>query len=166
MNRNSSTSYHFGVAAFMGRIVAAFAALISLRIGMWFYGLPLTEPYKALMIIVPLLALILFIGRPRIPLETRMSIWSAAIPMLGSWLALVIVLLVIGYATKTSAMFSRKLLISWALVTPALILAAQLLIDTIFSRIWQSSGNRRKVVIAGVNEHGLLLQKKSEVIAS
>jgi putative colanic acid biosynthesis UDP-glucose lipid carrier transferase len=44
--------------------------------------------------------------------------------------------------------------------TPVLILVVELLIDAILGRIWQSSGHKRKVVIAGANQHGLLLAEK------
>lgn len=161
MDRGSSMNFHLGFAALMRRIAAALVACISLLFGLWFYELPLSEPYKALLIIVALLALILFSGRSQIPLETRRSIWNTAIPMFASWLALVVILLIIGYATKTSSMFSRRLLLSWVLATPVLILIVELLIDAILGRIWQSSGHRRKVVIAGANEHGLLLAEKT-----
>jgi putative colanic acid biosynthesis UDP-glucose lipid carrier transferase len=127
---------------------------------MWFYELPLSERYKALLIIIALLGLILFGSRSRAPLETRRPIWNTAIPMFASWLALIVTLLIIGYATKTSSLYSRKLLITWALATPVLILVVELLIDAMLGWIWQSTGHQRKVVIAGANEHGLLLAEK------
>ena len=160
MDHGSRINFHLGLAAFLRRIAAALVACSSLSLGMWLYELPLSERYKALLIITALLALILFSSRSRVALETRRSIWNTAIPMFASWLALIVTLLIIGYATKTSSLYSRKLLITWALATPVLILVVELLIDTMLSRIWQSSGHQRKVVIAGANEHGLLLAEK------
>lgn len=160
MDRGSGIQLYAGLAALMRRTTAALVAFVSLRIGMLLFGMPLSEPYQALLIIVALLALILFNGASRNPVATRRSIWNMAIQIFGSWLALVMILLIIGYATKTSSQFSRLLLTSWAMATPVLILAAELLVDAFIRRIWQTSGNRRKVVIAGANEHGLLLAKK------
>ena len=131
------------------RIAAALVAFLSLRIGMWLYGVPLSEPYQALLIIVGLLALILMNSRPGGPFEARMSIWKTVIPVLGSWLALLVILLIIGYATKTSGTYSRVVLFAWAMMTPAMIIAVQLFIDTVFSRVWQSSRYQRNAVIAG-----------------
>ena len=148
-----------GFAALCRRIAAALVAFLSLRIGMSLYGVPLSEKYQALLIIVGLLALILMNGRPRSPFEPRISIWNTAAPVLGSWLALLVILLIIGYATKTSSGFSRVVLFAWALATPVIIIAVQLLIDIFFSRVSQSSRYRRRVVIAGATPHSMLLAK-------
>lgn len=160
MDRSSETPLIMGVAAFSSRIAAALVAFIVLRLGMWLYDVPLSEAYQALLIIVTLLALILMDGRPGYSFGGRVSIWSIVFPVLGSWIALLGILLIIGYATKTSSQFSRVVLFAWALATPVLIVAVQLLIDTVFGRIWRSNRYRRKVVIAGANPHSLLLAKK------
>ena len=148
------------LAAISSRIATVLVAFLSLRIGMWLYGVPLSEPYQALLIIVALLALILMSGRPGERFEARISIWDTVIPVLASWLALLVVLLIIGYATKTSGKYSRVVLFAWALTTPAMIIAVQLLIDSVFSRIWKSSRYKRKAVIVGANPHSLLLAEK------
>ena len=57
-------------------------------------------------------------------------------------------------------MFSRRALFTWAVATPPLIVVVQLLIDSIVERTWLSSRNKRKVIIAGANQHGLLLSEK------
>ena len=159
MDRPSETPLLMGFAALCRRIAAALVAFLSLRIGMSLYGVPLSEKYQALLIIVGLLALILMNGRPRSPFEPRISIWNTAAPVLGSWLALLVILLIIGYATKTSSGFSRVVLFAWALATPVIIIAVQLLIDIFFSRVSQSSRYRRRVVIAGATPHSMLLAK-------
>jgi putative colanic acid biosynthesis UDP-glucose lipid carrier transferase len=148
-----------GFAALCRRIAAALVAFSSLRIGMWLYGVPLTEKYQALLIIVGLLSFILMSGRSDGLFESRISIWNTVAAILGSWVALVVILLIIGYATKTSSGFSRVVLFAWALATPVVIIAVQLLIDIIFSRISQLSRYRRRVVIAGATPHSLLLAK-------
>ena len=160
MDRPSETPLLMGLAALCRRIAAALVAFLTLRIGMWLYGVPLSEKYQALLIIVGLLSLILMSGRSGSPFESRISIWNTVAAILGSWLALLVILLIIGYATKTSSDFSRVVLFAWALATPAIIIAVQLLIDIVFSRISQSNRFRRKAVIAGANEHSVMLAKK------
>ena len=124
------------------------------------YGVRFTEPYQALLIIIGLLALILLNGRSGSSLESRVSLWDTTISITSSWLALVVILLIIGYATKTSFLFSRKTLFTWALTTPVLILAAQFEIYAVIDKFSQSSRVRRKAVVAGANQHGLLLAEK------
>ena len=103
LDRRSETPLLMGFAALLRRIAAALVAFLTLRIGMWLYGVPLSERYEALLIIVGLLALIMMNGRARTPFEPRISIWNTAAPVLGSWLAMLVILLIIGYATKTSS---------------------------------------------------------------
>jgi putative colanic acid biosynthesis UDP-glucose lipid carrier transferase len=79
-----------------------------------------------------------------------------------AWGLLVAVLLFLGYATKTSALFSRKLLLSWAVVTPVVIIFAQMIFDSLIIRLTRTSLNKRRSVIAGVNEYATLLANKIE----
>jgi putative colanic acid biosynthesis UDP-glucose lipid carrier transferase len=160
MNLTSGMPPHLGFAAFIGRISAVLVTVLSLRVGLWFYDVQYTEAYQALLIIVGLIALMVLNSGARNSLSANESFWNTAMSIVASWLVLIVVLLLIGYATKTSSMFSRKALFTWALVTPPFILIAQLLIDRTLIRIWKSGGRNRKVVIAGANEHGLLLAEK------
>lgn len=132
-------------------------AFVSLWGGMRFYGLESTEAYQALLIIVGLLGLIILDGRTAHTHGQRLSVSNTALTILSSWIVLVVTLLIIGYVTKTSALFSRRLLLTWAVVTPVLILGVQLLWVAFVERIWQSTRHKRTVVIAGANKHGLML---------
>lgn len=149
-----------GVAALIRRIAAAIVAYASLHLGLWLFQVEFNEAFQAASIIIFLLALILFDGRARSQLESKGALWNAAISIFGAWLALIVVLLAIGYATKTSSLFSRRVVLTWAAVTPFLILISQLLIDEFIDRIWLRGRNKRRAVIAGANEHGRLLAAK------
>jgi putative colanic acid biosynthesis UDP-glucose lipid carrier transferase len=70
------------------------------------------------------------------------------------------VLLALGYATKTSAIFSRKLLLSWAIVAPLAILITRVTVDTLITHISRARTKTRRAVIAGVNENARLLATK------
>jgi putative colanic acid biosynthesis UDP-glucose lipid carrier transferase len=160
MKHSSSSDFHLDFAALIKRIATASTVCISLLVGLWLYEFPLSERYKALLIITALLTLIIFSGSSRVAGDTHRSNWSTLVSIISSWLVLIIILLIIGYVTKTSALFSRRLLLSWTLATPVLIFFTHLLLDATLGRFWQSSGHKRKVVIAGANEHGLMLAKK------
>ncbi|MEX2123309.1 MAG: undecaprenyl-phosphate glucose phosphotransferase [Woeseia sp.] len=149
-----------GLAALLQRISAAVVAFAALRIGMLVYGTDLSDAYQALLIIVTLLALIFFGGPQTSELHKVSPFWSTAISVFWSWCILFGVLLILGYATKTSAIYSRKLLFSWALVAPVLILLTRLLVDRLILRLRRSRISKRRVVIAGVNEHARLLADK------
>jgi putative colanic acid biosynthesis UDP-glucose lipid carrier transferase len=73
---------------------------------------------------------------------------------------LILVLLLLVYATKTSAIFSRKALFTWFIVTPPLIVMTQVAIQILIARMLLSAGNARSVVIAGAGELGQNLASK------
>jgi len=157
-----SQSLPLALTALLQRASAAIVACATLRTGMLINDTRMTVAYEALIIIVALLAFILL----RTPKSTEsfhfVGARNSAISILWAWGSLVAVLLFLGYATKTSAYFSRKLLVSWAVVTPVIILIAQLAIDRAIARVTRTSSNKRRAVIAGVNEYAKSLASKIE----
>ncbi|MEX2495793.1 MAG: undecaprenyl-phosphate glucose phosphotransferase [Woeseia sp.] len=146
-------------ATLLQRVSAALVAFLTLRLGMIVYGVDPSEAYQALLIIVVLLALISFRGTEPGDLHIPPRFWNRAISVIGSWFLMFSVLLILGYATKTSEIYSRKLLLTWAVAAPVGILTVSLIIDRLLVRLAQSV-RKRSVVIAGVNEHARLLAKK------
>lgn len=83
------------------------------------------------------------------------------------WIAMVGVLLIIGYATKFSANFSRRVVLTWILVTPALLILVALALRAWMRMLLINPANTRSAVIAGCNLVSLSLadklQKNSEL---
>jgi putative colanic acid biosynthesis UDP-glucose lipid carrier transferase len=157
---NSKSYLHLGLLTLARRISAAVIAFAALRIGMEMKGAPMNEPYQALLIIVTLLALILFRSPNDLKEYTYTGFWSEATSVGWSWAALFACLLLLGYATKTSSIYSRILLFSWALVTPVLIIFAHLLLDKYIAHVSKSAGNNRRAIIVGANNIGKLLANR------
>ena len=80
-----------------------------------------------------------------------------------SWLGVVAALLLIGYATKVSAIYSRRVLFLWFIATPPVLIATMIILRQCFRHIAVASGNARSAVIAGVNSVSTAL---AETIAS
>ena len=80
---------------------------------------PFTEPYVALAIIAALLTLLVI---ARDALQQANVVGARGLTLAGriglGWLAVVGVLLLLGYATKSSEIFSRRALFLWFLLTP------------------------------------------------
>jgi putative colanic acid biosynthesis UDP-glucose lipid carrier transferase len=142
------------------RIAAAIIAVLSLRSIMVMYGIDLNDHYQALIIIVFLLALMIFPGQQKQDLTIQDRFWSMILVVAARWLLLISVLLLLGYATKTSSIFSRKLLFTWIIVTPPIIVLAGFCINVIITHLVISAENSRRVVVAGANEAGRLLAQK------
>ncbi len=77
--------------------------------------------------------------------------------LLFRWGALVVILLMIGYATKFSEDFSRLVTFTWALVTPVLLIIVSLALHELMKRLISSPGSARHVVFAGCNEASIAL---------
>lgn len=149
----------YAMLALLSRVSAALVAVISLRVTMWAYGVELRDPYQALIIIVALMAVILFPGSHRKDAVAGQT-WSTALSVFSRWFLLFAILLVLGYATKTSSVFSRKTLFTWLVITPSFLVIAQVAIDFFIAKILLSAGNARRVVIAGASELGQKLVSK------
>jgi putative colanic acid biosynthesis UDP-glucose lipid carrier transferase len=94
----------------------------------------------------------------------------AVLPRLGSiafalsmrWLALLALLFAIGYATKTSTDFSRRVVLTWAIVTPIPLIFVSLALNEFIRRFTQAPGNARSAVVAGYNEVSVALVKRMQ----
>jgi putative colanic acid biosynthesis UDP-glucose lipid carrier transferase len=111
-----------------------------------------TDPYIALAIITGLLCWI-FLSREQ---PRRNGFFPSGLTVVGrisvGWLAVIMVLLFIGYATKTSHIFSRRALFLWFIATPPVLAAAALLLRQWFRATVVSSRHARHAVIVGASQ--------------
>jgi putative colanic acid biosynthesis UDP-glucose lipid carrier transferase len=149
-----------GMLIVLRRASAAIVTVLSLRFCMWVYEAPMSEAYQALVIIAALLAVILFPARSPRDLQATQRIWSVSLSLFMRWGLFFAILLLLGYGTKTSSIFSRMALFTWLMITPPLLVLAQVSIDILIARMMLSADNIRRVVIAGANELGQSLAKK------
>jgi putative colanic acid biosynthesis UDP-glucose lipid carrier transferase len=112
----------------------------------------LTQPYALLAIFSALLCYTLIRPETKQHRFVMPSGWTIATRIGLAWLAVVGLLLLIGYATKVSELYSRRALFLWFIATPPLLVAAAILLRQCFRAIAVASGSARTVVIAGVNE--------------
>ena len=113
-------------------------------------GVEFGQPYVLLAIFAALLCYT--VVRPESKLRGMfISGWTVATRVGFAWLAVVGLLLLIGYATKVSEVYSRRALFLWFIATPPLLMAAPILLRQAFRQLRVVSGNARSVVIAGVN---------------
>ena len=156
----SKYGFPIGVALLLERVAGAVITAASLALCLKFYGIPFSERYQVLLIVALLLALILLRGKGSADMRVPNGFWSITISVVGNWLLLFAILLALGYATKTSAGYSRKVLFTWFFVTPSLNVIARIAIDQIILRITLSASNKQRVVIAGANELAATLAQK------
>jgi hypothetical protein len=70
------------------------------------------------------------------------------------WVAIVSLLGLFGWASHTLGAFDPRVLLAWALATPAALFAAHRLLPVIMPRVLAVEGMRKTAVIAGANDLG------------
>ncbi len=150
---HSNQDFPYALLIFLRRVSPPIVAVLSLRGAMWMYGVEMRDTYQALIIIVALIALMLFPGKMQQDNVSR-QFWSTTLSVFSRACLLFGILLVLGYATKTSSIFSRKTLFTWFILMPPLLVLAQYGLDILITRMLLSADNARRVVIAGGSELG------------
>jgi putative colanic acid biosysnthesis UDP-glucose lipid carrier transferase len=125
-----------------------------------FYGETFAGHYLALGILVFLISTQIFddveVFRP----------WRGGRPtpagrkILFDWLIVIGILLFVGFATKLSEEFSRKVVMTWFLVTPLALIAAHVFARSMVHRMVIQGGGARSMIIVGANPLGFRLAKK------
>jgi putative colanic acid biosynthesis UDP-glucose lipid carrier transferase len=77
--------------------------------------------------------------------------------LLLRWLFMLAVLLAIGYVTKFSEDFSRRVVLTWAVVTPVPLILVLLALNGVMQRLMYSRSNVRTAVFAGYSEASVAL---------
>ncbi|WP_221065032.1 undecaprenyl-phosphate glucose phosphotransferase [Methylomagnum ishizawai] len=95
----------------------------------------------------------LYRDRPRFPY------FEAINYILWNWCVVFGVLLLVGYATKTLAMFSHRIIFTWFVMVPIALLGSQLLARNALRSVVNRTKTRKAVIIAA-NPLGLALHKK------
>ncbi len=70
------------------------------------------------------------------------------------WMAIVGLLLLLGWSSRTLEAFDPRVLLAWTLATPAALFAAHRLLPRVLPRLLAAEGVGKRAVIAGANELG------------
>lgn len=152
-----ANSYHkLGFAlmslAALEAILAPLVSTATLLVCTHVLNVKFTQPYILLAIFSALLCYTLIRPEAKQHRFVLPSGWTIATRTGLAWLGVVGLLLLIGYATKVSQVYSRAALFSWFIATPPLLIAASVLLRQASRRLAVASGKARSVVIAGVND--------------
>ena len=142
-------------AALVRVALEPFVAVGSLLVSTFALGASFDGPYLILVLIVFSLT---FPGAS--PDATRAG--SLAVEVLTNWLLIVVLLLLIGWATHTLDFFDKRVIGAWALATPLALFAAHLMMPALLPRLLAAEGVRRTAVIAGAGHLGKTLAKRIE----
>ena len=82
--------------------------------------------------------------------------------LLFQWLKLMAIVLFVGFATKTSTLYSRKVLLTWFVLTPFVLLVVQELAGKLLRRTVSAACAKRAKVIVGANRIAYELARRIE----
>jgi putative colanic acid biosynthesis UDP-glucose lipid carrier transferase len=86
----------------------------------------------------------------------RSSAGELALDIATGWIAIVGLLVLLGWASRTLNVFDQRVLLTWALATPAMLFAAHQALPRVLPRLLAAEGLRlrKTAVIAGANDLG------------
>lgn len=144
-------NFTMGLLALMQSLAAPVTCVVLLFVITQTLGVPFSEPYMALAIIAALLCTLLMDPMLAQRQTAFSSGWTIASQIGLAWLVVVTALLMLGYASKVSAVFSRRALFAWFVLTPALTAAVVLMLRQWSGRLQLALGQARSAVICGGN---------------
>lgn len=124
------------------------------------FGLQSTEFLSALTVLVTVLSIVLLQPSRNTAAELLSPRWRIAAGLLLRWAAVLVSLLVIGYATGYVPLYPRQVILLWALVTPVLLILVTLALDEVARRLVCRPQNCRSVVFVGCNDTSLYLAER------
>jgi putative colanic acid biosynthesis UDP-glucose lipid carrier transferase len=143
------------------RIIDPMLTVLVLFLTTVIVGLEFSGEYMLLAIIAFFIASQVFDDAALFRSCSRDEKWKDLTTILGSWAAVVGLILFIAFAAKISRDFSRLVMVTWFLVTPVVLYIAHRL-----ARIWirrkRLQGNLRSAVIIGATDHAMRLTQRIE----
>lgn len=133
-------------------IVATFIACV------WAYGEIFAGHYVGLAILVFLISTQIFDDVDVLRSWRGLRPTPAGRKILLDWLIVVGIVLFLGFATKLTAHFSRKVMITWFIVTPFALVAAHMAFRYLVQR--SMGGRAYSMIVVGANALGLRLARK------
>lgn len=125
----------------------------------WFYGEPIALKFRLLGLVAFFLTVTVFQANNLHQPWRGADLMRLVRKVFLAWILVVAILAVTGYVTKTSADFSRKVLLTWMVLVPFALVAIRLEVYWGLRWLRQQGRNTRTVVIAGAGDLGRRLAK-------
>ncbi|MDB6042998.1 MAG: sugar transferase [Gammaproteobacteria bacterium] len=125
-----------------------------------FYDIQFRGFFVVLSILVAMLSLLLPRGQPGGAPQLLKSTLPLAMGVAVRWMVIVAILLAIGFVTKYSVDFSRRVVLTWVVITPAVLILVTLCLQELMRRLLYDPSMVRRVAFAGCNEVSLSLAQR------
>lgn len=130
----------------------AVVAVGTLYLATQLFAVTFNNDFLVLAVLVGALSLVMMKPR-RDVISDLLTSWPAlTLSLCVRWGLLLAVLMTVGYLTQHVEEYSRRVLVSWAAATPALMATAMLLLQKLAQRCMVAATNTRRVIFVGANE--------------
>jgi putative colanic acid biosysnthesis UDP-glucose lipid carrier transferase len=116
--------------------------------------------FVVLSILVSMLSLLLPRGRPGETTQLAPPALPLALGVVVRWGVIVGILLAVGYVSKNSGGFSRRVVLTWVVLTPALLILVKLFLHELLRRFMYDPSMVRRVAFVGCNDVSLSLAQR------
>jgi putative colanic acid biosysnthesis UDP-glucose lipid carrier transferase len=140
-------------------VVPAVVAIGSLYATIVLYGHHF-DPSSEAIVIVAVLCLVLVQPPREVSTQLRSTRLSDVADVIFRWMMLLLVLLAVGYVTRTFTSYPRRVFLTWAAVTPVLLIAVTLAMQQVRHRFLMNALETRSAIIAGYNTTSFELARR------
>jgi len=124
-----------------------------------FYDVPYDRPFLVLSILAATFTLAVLPANNQTSQVVSGRLELATI-LLWRWAMLVACLLALGYVTRFSEQYSRRVVVTWVLVTPVLLVILQLLLQSITRALLMDATHARRAIVVGCTSASLELTRR------
>ena len=152
--------------SFMIALVAAIQAVLPavVAVGMLYATIVLFghhfDPSSAAIVIVSVLCLVLVQPPREVSSELSSTRLADIADVILRWMMMLLVLLAVGYVTKTFTVYPRRILLTWAAATPVALIAVTLAMQEVKQRFLINALETRNAIIVGYNTTSFELARR------
>jgi putative colanic acid biosysnthesis UDP-glucose lipid carrier transferase len=118
------------------------------------------DPSSAAIVIVSVLCLVLVQPPREVSAELTSTRLTDVAEVILRWMMMLLILLAVGYVTKTFTVYPRRILLTWAAVTPVVLIAVTLAMQGVKRRFLMNALETRSAIIAGFNTTSFELARR------
>jgi putative colanic acid biosynthesis UDP-glucose lipid carrier transferase len=118
------------------------------------------DPSSAALVIVSVLCLVLVQPPREVSTQLSATRLSDIAEVILRWMMMLLVLLAVGYVTKTFTVYPRRILLTWAATTPVVLIAVTLAMQELKRRFLMNALETRSAIIAGYNTTSFELARR------
>jgi putative colanic acid biosynthesis UDP-glucose lipid carrier transferase len=117
----------------------------------WFYDIPVGKSHFEFAVIAALCFYLVGQARGIYGSWRINTITSEIVEIITVWTLAFALVLVVAYVTKTSATFSRRVVLTWLLASPSILVVSRLSVRMLLHELRSRGRNTRSVAIVGTN---------------